>query len=117
MPQADGKTLKSRLPISIPRWLRSIRNAEYLITDSFHGCVFAIIFNIPFICLGNKSRGTARFQSLLRTFNLEDRLLVNPDTDTVIRALQMPIHWEDVNRIHELERQRGISFLKRHLVQ
>ncbi len=60
---------------SIEEWLCSFRNAEFIFTDSFHGCVFSIIFRKPFIAYGNVKRGLARFISLLDTFNLRDRLI------------------------------------------
>jgi exopolysaccharide biosynthesis predicted pyruvyltransferase EpsI len=56
-------------------WLRGFRNAKYVITDSFHGCAFAILFNKPFIVYGNDSRGMTRFDSILDTFNLSSRLI------------------------------------------
>ena len=39
-------------------------DAELVVTDSFHACVFAIIFGKPYIAVGNKERGMARFASL-----------------------------------------------------
>lgn len=56
--------------ISVENWLSSIKNCRYFITDSFHGACFAIIFNKPFICIINRSRGYARFSSLFSLFNL-----------------------------------------------
>ena len=47
---------KYRLPL-VEQWLCSFRDANFIITDSFHGCVFSIIYNKPFIAIGNKSRG------------------------------------------------------------
>ena len=65
-----------------------------LITDSFHGCAFAIIFNVPFAVLGNEERGQIRFFSLLRLFGLENRMVA-----TVDEILHLPtIDWEEVNR-------------------
>lgn len=60
--------LKPIEPVEL--WLSRIYHAEYVITDSFHGTVFAILFNKPFFVFGNKTRGTSRFNSLLNTFNL-----------------------------------------------
>ena len=51
---------------SIEYWLDAFSNARYVFTDSFHGCVFSIIFNIPFIAYGNTERGITRFYSLLK---------------------------------------------------
>lgn len=53
-------------PTSIEQWLRSFVDAEYIITDSYHGLVFAIIFNKPFYLIKNEFRGNARFDSILR---------------------------------------------------
>ncbi len=59
---------------SIEEWLSSFANADFIVTDSFHGCVFSIINHKPFIAIANKDRGLERFSSLLGTFGLTDRL-------------------------------------------
>lgn len=56
----------SKANLSIPEWLAFFRDASYVVTDSFHGTVFAIIFGKEFKCLYNETRGSARFASLLR---------------------------------------------------
>lgn len=43
-------------------------DARYVITDSFHGTVFSILFEKPCIVIQNSSRGNDRFQSLLKMF-------------------------------------------------
>ena len=58
--------LKSTL--TVPEWLAMFRDASYVVTDSFHGTVFSIIFGKEFKCLYNKSRGSARFDSLLKLY-------------------------------------------------
>lgn len=60
---------------SIEEWLSSFANAKFVVTDSFHGCVFSIINHKPFIAIANKDRGLERFTSLLGTFGLMDRLI------------------------------------------
>ena len=54
--------------LSVPEWLAMFRDASYVVTDSFHGTVFSIIFGKEFKCLYNKSRGSARFDSLLKLY-------------------------------------------------
>lgn len=115
MPHATAKKRRDRFPISVPQWLRLIRDCEYFITDSFHGCVFAIIFNKPFVCLGNEGRGNARFDTLLGTFGLEDRLVTDATPEKLLQVLNTPIDWARVNAIHDAERERGINFLKKNL--
>lgn len=55
--------------ISIPEWLAMFRDTSYVVTDSFHGTVFSIIFRKEFKCIYNKDRGAARFESLLNLYN------------------------------------------------
>lgn len=98
----------------VEQWLKSFRDAEYVVTDSFHGTVFSIIFNKPFITIGNKSRGLARFTSLLSTFGLEHRLISSPN-DIDSKLVSASIGWAPVNRIITKERQRSLNYLSRHL--
>jgi len=53
---------------SIETWLSAIRDSDFVITDSYHGTVFSILFNKPFVVCVNKERGADRFESLLETF-------------------------------------------------
>lgn len=57
----------------IDEWISGFKNAGFVITDSFHATVFAIIFNVPFVVLANTARGNARLDSLLGLFGLTDR--------------------------------------------
>lgn len=71
----NGKELYTQP--SVESWLRGFYDAEFVITDSFHACIFSIIFNKEFIVYGNTKRGLERFKSLLEQFGLEDRYIVN----------------------------------------
>jgi len=56
-------------------FLFGINISEAIITDSFHGTIFSIIFNKPFISFINSKRGRLRFYSLIDTFNLKKRII------------------------------------------
>lgn len=77
--------------VSVEQWLRSFIDAEYVITDSYHGLVFATLFNKPFRLIRNKARGGARFDSieslLYKGTNIE-----NPDWTIVNQNIA---HWRD----------------------
>lgn len=60
---------ESNASLSIPEWIASFRDATYVVTDSFHGTVFSILFHKEFQCLFNKERGNSRFQSLLERYH------------------------------------------------
>ncbi|WP_291938007.1 polysaccharide pyruvyl transferase family protein [Campylobacter sp.] len=94
--------------IGIKAWLSAIAGAEFVLTDSFHGCVFSIIFNKPFFVLVNASRGASRFSSLLGLFGLEDRALQDPK-DARFNAT---IDWDGVNEALRRKREDSMKFLK-----
>jgi hypothetical protein len=60
---------------SFEGWLLGFAQADFVITNSFHGTVFSIIFNKPFLTIVNKERGASRFYSLLGKLGLENRII------------------------------------------
>lgn len=94
---------------SVTKWLRGFKDSEMVLTDSFHGCVFSIIFNKPFWVIGNEGRGNARFHSLLSLFGLENRLL----TPSRLAEIDwtMPVDWQKVNGKREAMKQESLQFL------
>ena len=61
--------------ISVEEWIANFRDCEYVVTDSFHGTVFSIIFKKSFRTIINKFRGADRFFSLLNRLELSDRIV------------------------------------------
>lgn len=95
----------------VEQWIKSFMDAKMVITDSFHGTVFSIIFNRPFWVVANKNRGTARFTSLLSLFGLEDRLV----TDSSKIDWNKPIDWKIVNEKRSLFASKSLSILTQSL--
>lgn len=111
-----GRRDGSLHPYSVGLWLRAISEGRLMVTDSFHGCVFSIIFNTPFICIPNGKRGTSRFESLLRTFGLESRVLsADASPEDIARLAATPIDWAKVNAGRAAERERALRFLRESL--
>lgn len=94
---------------SVTSWLRAFKDARMVVVDSFHGAVFSIIFNKPFWVIANAERGNARFDSLLKLFHLEDRLLSAAKLSAVEQ--NAPIDWQSVNNIRQQEKQRSLNLL------
>ncbi len=104
--------VNERIQTSIPQWLRGFMDAEFVIADSFHACVFSIIFEKPFFVLANRDRGLTRIDSLLRMFGLEDRLI----SDFSIENINLtPINWQEVNSKKEILRNYSWDFIKKAL--
>lgn len=64
---------KMKLNIDPLEWLGLVKNADYIITDSFHGCVFSVIFKKQFIV--KISQLGERIENLLSMLNLQDRVV------------------------------------------
>lgn len=119
----DGDTYvreKNRKILNLPNILENIEaedflktfyNAKYVITDSFHGTAFSIIFNKPFLSIGNYGRGFERFIDLLSRLDLMDRL-VDPRAIPHDKKYLKPIDYTDVNEIIKRESRYTIEWLK-----
>ena len=105
--------LEERIQPPVEFWLRGFYDAKFVITDSFHACVFAILFQKPFLVIGNRERGLARFESLLSLFDLEDRLVF---LDKESHSHEREIDWKDVLKKLSDERTRSLNLLKKGLV-
>lgn len=95
-------------------WLSAFMEVEMVVTDSFHGCVFSIIFNKPFWVIGNAQRGMARFESLLGQFGLQERLILPSD----IKGLDanQTINWDDVNVRKETLKIDALKFISQSII-
>lgn len=101
---------------TIPQWLGWIKNAEYVLTSSFHGIVFSILFHVPFVaCLRKESMlaGNDRITTLLTSLYLDYRI-ISSDTD-IENILSREIDWCKVDkRLSELRRD-SLAFLSRNI--
>lgn len=95
---------------TIELWLSYFRDAEFIITDSFHGTAFSIIFNKDFYVYGNKKRGNSRFHSLLGIFDLKNRMIGNTLPDVLCS-----IDWNIVNEKREVAIKESKSWLNQIL--
>ena len=96
----------------IKKFIYGISNCKGVITDSYHGTLFSIIFNKPFISFVLGDNGNERFNTLKEVFNLSERIFEiesNPD----IKLLEKPLK---INKaILNSLKMKSINFLKRNL--
>ena len=95
---------------AVEQWIQSFVDANMVVTDSFHGTVFSIIFNKPFWVVANPQRGNTRMESLLAVFDLKDRMVT--EENIANKDLNAPIDWEKVNSIKKDWQKKSMEFLK-----
>lgn len=102
--------IEDRIFPPLTQWLRGFYDAQFIVTDSFHGCVFSIIFNKPFIVIEHEISGNARILSLLKIFGLENRLIYS-ESQLNENLLKEKIDFDSINKILENEKVKATNFL------
>lgn len=100
-----------RIQPPVEQWLHAFYESEFIVTDSFHACVFSILFRKPFVVYGNKDRGMARFKSLLSLFGLENRLITKLSDYEQLEDIDYVAVYEKLSKM----RQISSSFLQNAL--
>lgn len=96
-------------------WLSGIANARYVITNSFHGTIFSINFNTPFISLGfdgEVSWRNDRAVNILEKFGLSDRFVMPGEEYKIPELLKKSIDWDRVNALHAEFAKCGENYLR-----
>ena len=97
------------------QWLGLIRGAECVITDSFHGTVFSVLFGKKFWCIekdkDKKNNENTRLYSLLDSLSLQDRLLKKRDDFNIERS----INYEFVKQRLEMLRMKSFDYIDKCL--
>lgn len=102
---------------TIESWLGLVHEAEYVLTSSFHGLVFSILFHKPFVvCLRREGlfAGNDRVMTMLEMFDLEDRV-VKSETQDIDAILSKPIDWAYVDAVLDQKKKESFAFLKNAL--
>lgn len=87
---------------SVGQWLNHISSSDLVITDSFHGVVFSIIFNTNFVVVnrtgnGSISAASERYKNLLDGLGISGRMLSVEEFKNADLSLLQPIDWNEVN--------------------
>ncbi len=95
--------------------LAYFKNAEYIVTDTFHGSIFSIISEKPFFTLVRKSKGNSygneeKLTYLLDKLKLKDRITYK--VDEIEKILKKKIDYKNTKKIIKEERKKTIEYLK-----
>lgn len=90
-------------------WL--IDNSEFIITDSYHGMCFSIIYNKPFYGLYNILRGTSRINTLKEIFPIKENLMEMEDIIECNWSIPNT-NYDSINKIIITQATRGKKWLK-----
>ena len=103
--------LEERVQPAVETWLRGFYDAKFIVTDSFHACVFSILFKKPFVVMANRERGLSRIESLLGYFGLANRFVNNASEIADLPEIDYKAVYEKL----EAMRTKSMDFLKNAL--
>lgn len=104
--------LEKRILPPIELWIKGFKEASFIITDSFHACVFSILFRKPFMVIVNSNRGKARIDSLLSLFNLNNRIIQTQDSNVnILKLVDDVIDYDSVFELLDKWKMKSMSFL------
>lgn len=94
--------------------LQYFKHARYVVTDTFHGTIFSVINNRPFVTLVRKSVNGSygnqeKLEDLLKKLELNDRFTF--EGADIVDILETPISYDVTNQIIQAERQRTKDYL------
>lgn len=98
--------------LEVEEWLYYIRNAEYVITDSFHGTCFSVIFHKHFLSFTN--RETDRFNFFDKLPGISERILGTVDVENCDKIFE-PIDYDAADEVLLKERAYSMQWLQEAL--
>ena len=110
----DYKDRNSNCNPTIEQWLSGIMSSDIVVTSSFHGLVFAMNFNVPFISIAgrNHTEGqNSRLWSLAEETGTQERVINNFNENEISKLLKSTIDWDYVNCTIANKRKASMDFL------
>lgn len=96
----------------VESWVRAFADADAIVTDSFHGVCFALLYGKPFYVIGNVAGGTSRIRSMLAMTGTEERYIPNIAVCNNYEQLTAPsIEYATVWQRLAIEREKSEQFL------
>ncbi len=114
-PYVNDRPVGERVVPAVEDWLSAFADADFIVTDSFHGCALSVLFHKRFVAVGNSRRGMARLTSLMNMFGLGSRLVHGIDPEDDGEFFLSDPDWDKIDGILRSERGKSLEFLSNSL--
>ncbi|MDY6294525.1 MAG: polysaccharide pyruvyl transferase family protein [Bacteroidales bacterium] len=101
--------------LSVNEWLRTIGQAKFVMTPSFHGVAFSIIFHRQFIVVGTNAKRSSRIIDLLEVLGLSDRIYPSVDEALADKPWEKIIDYSQVDAKLSTLREASWEYLSNSL--
>lgn len=113
MTEDASSTVEDYIMPDIKEWLAGFANARLVLTDSFHGMVFSMLFEKDFHALVNTKRGAARFKSIIDVLDPHGR--IQGDVEKATTTLKSPLNYEHAKMAINIWQKGSLDILASHL--
>ncbi len=110
----DKKKSKNHKNILIEDFVYYFKNADFVVTDSFHGTCFSIIFEKQFLSIYNNKRGSARYK-VFEEFNLKDKFINNYNQIYTKEDFIKSINYKEIKKYLAAKSDEAKNWLKQTL--
>lgn len=90
-----------KIAIGPAQWMGLFKNAEYVVSDSFHGVVYSLLFNRNFFAMVNGHHMNRRVQQLLKMVDLSHRTIENVSDEELTQPIDFTFANEEIARFRE----------------
>ncbi len=104
--------MKSAYTEGPEEFVRLIKNAEYVVTTSFHATVFSILFHKRFFVVPHKTTGS-RVTDLIDKLHIKNRIYYTIDEFKDYKNYKEEVDYTESDKILLEEREKSINFLKK----
>lgn len=101
---------------TIGEWLATIKFADFIITESFHGTMFSLIFKRPMLILALDETERNRLPDFFEKIDyLQERVLYSLEEQKAIKLAKDEIDWNEVYRRRKIAQNEALEFLRTSL--
>jgi len=101
---------------TVGQWIKSIAEAEIVLTDSYHALIFSIIYKKQFIVLPANIKNFNRLSELLSDLNLTDRIFNSYNEVLEDSRWKSKIDYQKVDKLLTTKVDDSLSYLKQQLL-
>lgn len=109
-------TKNSEMP-PVELWLKGFRDAEIVITNSFHGMVFSIINQTDFVVIGRKVGGLSRIMDFLKKYDLMERFVDEENLANFDLKNLSKINWAKISEKINRDQRKSADWLLEQLTK
>lgn len=97
------------------QWVEIIKNAQCVVTDTFHGTIVSTITNVPMAVLVRNGLNSNKMNDLLKKLEIEDRKITSISIEELNKVLKRKINFNRINQNIEKLRAKSLEYLKKSL--